>query len=180
MAFAHFADLLRLNLLKNHGGIWTDATNYMVSPVPDYITCEDFFVFLTDKLTHFPYSFMQNFFIRAKKGSYLNDAWYQMCIEYWRNETKDIDYFQHQLLFKALAARDPRGRDLFTKMPHISEDQVIQFVDNLFSPFDAAKWAQIRAASFLQKVSYKDGRHSIADPAKYPGTFFERLANGEL
>ena len=66
MEFPHFADLLRLNLLINHGGVWIDATSYMTAPLPKYITDEDFFVFLTGKQTHFPYSFMQNCFIRGK------------------------------------------------------------------------------------------------------------------
>src|SRR3546814_10790494 len=71
----HFSDLLRLNLLKNHGGIWLDATAYMTDFIPGYIHEQDFFVFLTGERTHFPYSFMQSCFIRSKKGEILCDAW---------------------------------------------------------------------------------------------------------
>ncbi|MCL1868000.1 MAG: capsular polysaccharide synthesis protein, partial [Paludibacter sp.] len=84
MDYAHFSDLLRLNLLKNHGGIWLDATGYMTDFIPKYIIDQDFFVFLTGELTHFPYSFMQSCFIRSQKGSFLCEAWYQMSIEYWK------------------------------------------------------------------------------------------------
>jgi hypothetical protein len=179
MNFAHFADLLRLNLLKNHGGIWMDATNYMTAPVPQWITDRDFFVFLVGNLTHYPYSFMQNFFIRAKKGAFLCGAWYEMCIAYWTKEWKDIEYFQHQLLFKALVERNPIGRKLFAEMPHVSEDETLQFVgDKLFQKFDPDEWEKIRNTSFFQKVTYKDGPHHIADPAEYPGTYFSKLCGG--
>jgi hypothetical protein len=181
MIWAHFADLLRLNLLKNHGGIWTDATNFMTAPVPEYVEKADFFVFLTDRITHFPYSFMQNFFIRAKKGSYLNDTWLALCLEYWKSERKDIDYFQHQLMFKAMAARDGAAKMLFAEMPHVSEDETLQFVaTDQFGPFDAAQWNRIRKTSFFQKLTYKSGRHTIADSAGYPGSFFDKICKGEL
>jgi len=181
MIYAHFADLLRLNLLKNHGGIWMDATLYMTDFVPKYIIDRDFFVFLTDKLTHFSYSFMQNFFIRAKKSSFLCEAWYQMCIEYWRKEFTDMDYFQHQLMFKSLVFRHPVAQKLFAEMPHVSEDEVLQFVgDNLFMPFDANEWERIKKLSFFQKTTYKITGGIVADTANYKNTYFSKLCDGVL
>ena len=176
MGYAHFSDLLRLNLLKNHGGIWLDATAYMTDFVPKYILDEDFFVFLTGELTHFSYSFMQNCFIRAKKGSALCDLWYQMCIEFWKDETERLDYFQHQLMFKALILKHPVAKELFAKMPQISEDGIQQLVgDNLLRKFDADEWERIKRASFFQKTTYK-----IADGIDYSGTYFSKLSEGKI
>ena len=181
MRFAHFADLLRLNLLKNHGGMWMDTTLYMTNFVPEYIIEQDFFVFLTDKLTHFPYSFMQNFFIRAKKGSFLCEAWYQICLEYWKNETRRIEYFQHQLMFKALIEKNPLAKKLFAEMPHISEDETLQFVGNhLFEKFDANEWERIKNTSFFQKTTYRVSKNKIANVADYPETYFSKLCDGNL
>jgi len=172
--YAHFSDLLRLNLLKNHGGIWLDATAYMTNFVPEYILEEDFFVLLTDKLTHFPYSFMQNCFIRAKKGSFLCDAWYRMCIEYWKDETKLSDYFQHQLMFKALVSYQSKASNLFKLMPKISEDEIHQLVgDNLLKKFDANEWERIKKTSFFQKITYK-----VPAAFDYSGTYFSELSKG--
>jgi hypothetical protein len=172
--YTHFSDLLRLNLLKNHGGIWLDATAYMTDFLPDYIIKEDFFVLLADKLSHFPYSFMQNCFIRAKKGSFLCDAWYEMCIEYWKSEKKISDYFQHQLMFKMLISNQSKARNLFELMPKISEDEIHQLVgDNLLRKFDANEWERIKKASFFQKTTYK------VPPARdYAGTYFSELSKG--
>jgi hypothetical protein len=174
--FTHFSDLLRLNLLKNHGGIWLDATAYMTDFVPDYILEEDFFVLLTDKLTHFPYSFMQNCFIRAKKGSFLCDAWYRMCIEYWKEETELSDYFQHQLMFKALISNQSKARNLFNVMPHVSEDGIHQLIgDNLLKKFDANEWERIKKTSFFQKTTYK-----VPPVVDYTGTYFSELSKGRV
>jgi len=174
--YAHFSDLLRLNLLKNHGGIWMDATDYMTDFIPKYIIEQDFFVFLTGNLTHFPYSFVQSCFIRAKKGGFLCDAWYQMCVEYWKKETKKLDYFQIHLMFKALVLKNRTANDLFVRMPHRSEDETHQLVgDNLFKEFDADEWERIKKMSFFQKTTYKIG----ADAANRQGTYLSKLCNTE-
>jgi hypothetical protein len=181
MKYAHFADLVRLDLLKNHGGVWMDATLYMTNHIPEYILKEDFFAFLTDKLTAYPYSFMQNCFIRAKKGAFLCEAWLSMCLEYWKRERSRIDYFQHQLMFKALILNNPAAKELFAKMPHVSEDDTLRLVgDNLFKKFDADEWEGIRRASFFQKTRYKIKRNKMANAADYPDSYFSKLCDGLL
>jgi len=171
----HFSDLLRLNLLKNHGGIWLDATGYMTDVVPEYILDEDFFVFLTGELTHFPYSFIQSCFIRAKKGSLLCDAWYEMCVEYWKKETKKLEYFQIHLMFKALVEKNKAAGRLFNKMPHIFEDDVQQLVgEKLLDKFDVIEWGRIRKTSFFQKLTYK-----VPQGIDYSGTYFSALSKSQ-
>lgn len=172
MDHTHFSDLLRLNLLKNHGGIWLDATGYMTDRVPNYILDEDFFVFLTGELTHFPYSFIQSCFIRAKKGSILCEEWHQMCVEYWKKETKRIEYFQIHLMFKALVEKKETAGDLFGRMPHVSEDGIQQLIgDNMLEKFDSNEWERIKKASFFQKTTYKMPRGM-----DYSGTYFSVLS----
>jgi len=181
MDYAHFSDLLRLNLLKNHGGIWMDATCYMTDFVPEFIIKQDFFVFLTGNLTSFPYSFVQSCFIRAQKGSFLCNAWYQMCIEYWKKETKKLDYFQIHLMFKTIILKNQTATDLFAQMPHLSEDETHQLVgDNLFKPFDSNEWESIKKSSFFQKTTHKSANGGIANAADYPNTYFSNLCGGKL
>jgi hypothetical protein len=174
ISYTHFSDLLRLNLLKNHGGIWLDATAYMTDFIPDNILKENFFVFLTGKLSHYPYSYMQNCFIRAKRGSYLCEAWYRMCIKYWKNETDTADYFQHQLMFKALVSNQAKASNLFQSMPQISDDEIHQLVGNkLFEKFNADDWERIKQASFFQKTTYK-----VPEGKDYSGTYFSEICQG--
>ena len=198
MSLIHFSDVLRLNLLLNHGGVWMDATDFMTAPIPGFITDADFFVFLTDKKTYFSYSFMQNCFIRAKKNAFLLRAWHDLCLHYWKDEDKKIiDYFAHQLMFKAMIENDPAARAEFAKMPHATEDETLQFVGaKLFDRFDPDEWEKIRNGSFFQKVTYKvwnepslrkklsgeywRRRGNLAHTEDYPDTFFAKLATGDV
>ena len=45
MPWAHYADVLRLNLLANHGGTWFDATCLQVAPMPAATLNSDFACF---------------------------------------------------------------------------------------------------------------------------------------
>jgi hypothetical protein len=181
MDYAHFSDLLRLNLLKNHGGIWMDATDYMTDFVPEDIIHQDFFVFLTGDLTHFPYSFMQSCFIRARKGVFLCEAWYEMCVEYWKKETKRMDYFQIHLMFKTLVLKNPSAQRAFAEMPRRSDDEIHQLTGKrLFEDFNATEWERVRTMSFFQKTTYKLKGGIIADAALYPSTYFAKLSEGAL
>lgn len=180
MDYAHFSDLLRLNLLKNHGGIWMDATCYMTDSIPDFIVKQDFFVFLTGNLTGFPYSFVQSCFIRAKKGSFLCNAWYDMCVDFWKKETKKLDYFQIHLMFKTLVTGNHTAKGLFAEMPRKSEDETHQLTgDKLFGKFDDDRWEAIKKMSFFQKTTYKAGGR-IASANDYPDTYFSKLSRGGL
>jgi hypothetical protein len=119
---------------------------------------------------------MQNCFIRAKKGSFLCDAWYRMCIEYWKEETELSDYFQHQLMFKALISNQSKARNLFNVMPHVSEDGIHQLIgDNLLKKFDANEWERIKKTSFFQKTTYK-----VPPVVDYTGTYFSELSKGRV
>ena len=137
---AHFADICRVELLYQHGGYWFDSTDYSMSAVPDWISNQDFFVYLTGTKYGSPYSFMQNCFIRARKGSYLLAAWRKMILNYWMHENREFDYFMHQLLFKTLVTYDKRAKEYFEKMPHVSQDPT------------HVLWAEYRDKKFDKKV----------------------------
>jgi hypothetical protein len=169
--YAHFADLLRLNLLKNHGGFWMDATNYMTAEIPQWIIDQDFFIFHVhgksfgkDVGLGSPFSFIQNCFIRAKKGDWLVRAWHDLCIEYWRREDHPADYFQHQLMFKALITYNKTARELYLEMPNVDQEPTHRFSQHrMLEPYDRAKWDKLTKDSFFQKLKYQFNDRTIPD-----------------
>ena len=104
----------------------------------------------------------------------LCEAWYQMCIEYWKNETETLDYFQHQLMFKTLVENNLKASVLFAEMPHISEDETHRLARKLLQKFDPSDWERIKKSSFFQKTTYK-----VANDTDYSGTYFSKLSEGE-
>ena len=164
---AHFADIVRVELLYEHGGYWLDSTAFVTAPIPQWITDQDFFVFMVGNVGQ-KYSYMQNCFIRARRGAYLLAAWRAMILEYWMQENSCFDYFMHQLLFKTLVEGDPRAIDAFAKMPHVDQDPTHALWHHYkFQPFDAKLFEKLTRDAFFQKCAYSDEIR--------PGTFAEHI-----
>ncbi len=159
---AHFADICRVELLYEHGGFWLDSTGFATSAIPQWIVDEDFFVYMAGQKVGSPYSFMQNCFIRARKGAYLLDAWRAMILDYWMHENHSFDYFMHQLLFRTLVMNDPRAKKYFAKMPHVDQDPTHAlwwaYADK---PFDKKVFDEVTSGAFFQKTTYKQAKNPI-------------------
>ncbi len=168
---AHFADICRVELLYQYGGYWLDATGFVTSPIPDWITEQDFFMFMTGSVGS-PYSFVQNCFIRARKGAFLLAAWRAMILDYWMHENHNFDYFMHQLLFKTLVTNDVRAKKYFDKMPHVDQDPTHALwwaCQN--KPFDKKVFDEITSKTFFQKTTYHGTDNII------PGSFADEMIN---
>ena len=171
---AHFADICRVELLYEHGGYWLDSTGFATSKIPDWITEQNFFVYLAGKNVGSPYSYMQNCFIRSRKGAYLLDAWRAMILDYWIHENHNFDYFMHQLLFKTLVENDERAKKYFAEMPHVDQDPTHalwwKYGDK---PFDKKTFDKVTKDAFFQKTTY----NSPWAKNLVPGTFADEMIN---
>lgn len=152
---AHFADICRVELLYQHGGIWLDSTGFATSQIPDWIIEQDFFVYMAGTHVGQSYSYMQNCFIRSRKGAYLLAAWREMILNFWKNEPREFDYFMHQLMFKTLVTRDATAKKYFEKMPHVDQDPthaVWWTIGN--EPFTQKLFDEYTSGAFFQKTTY--------------------------
>lgn len=159
ISHAHFADICRVELLYNHGGYWLDSTGFVTAPIPDWIEQEDFFVYLVSDVG-VKYSFMQNCFIRARKGAYLLAAWRAMILNYWAEENGTIDYFMHQLMFKTMVENDDRVKKYFEKMPHVNQDPTHALWWNYYDkPYDKETFDKVISGAFFQKTAYRQAKN---------------------
>ena len=170
---AHFADICRVELLHTYGGYWLDSTCYVSAPIPAWITEHDFFVFMAGEKVHGNYSFIQNCFIRARKGSYLLEAWRAMILDYWLHEDRRVDYFQHQVMFRTLVTYNETAAKLFGEMTRLDQYPTHLYLyeyKNL--PYDEK--VLLKAAEegfFYQKTSYRDLENIV------PGSFADHLVH---
>lgn len=171
---AHFADICRIELLYRYGGLWLDATDFVFAPMPQWLMDQDFFVFMSGNRLTGSYSYIQNCFIRGRKGNYLLKAWREAVLEYWKNEDSTIDYFVHQLIFKKVIQNNKKAAGLFAKMPAVIQDptHTIWF-EHASDPFDEALFKELAAAAVFQKTEFKS--ENARNPE--PGTFAEKLIN---
>ncbi|MCQ2598787.1 MAG: capsular polysaccharide synthesis protein [Alphaproteobacteria bacterium] len=152
---AHFADICRVELLYEHGGIWLDSTAFVTAPIPDWIIEQDFFVYMAGNTVGSPYSFMQNCFIRARRGAYLLAAWRAMILNYWIHENHSFDYFMHQLLFKTMVQNNECAKRYFEKMPHIDQDPTHALWWSIANePFTQELFDKYTSGAFFQKTTY--------------------------
>ena len=173
---AHFSDICRVELLHTYGGYWLDSTCYVSAPIPAWITEQDFFVFMAGEKVHGNYSFIQNCFIRARKGDWLLEAWRAMIRSYWLREERRVDYFQHQVMFRTLVTCHPEAKARFADMI-----QVDQYPTHLYLyeykdlPYDETILAKAAEEGFFfQKTSYRDLEHIV------PGSFADHLVHAYL
>lgn len=171
---AHFADICRVELLYRYGGLWLDATDYVFAPMPQWIMDQDFFVFMSGDRQRGFYSYIQNCFIRGRKGNYLLKTWREAMLEYWRNEDSAIDYFVHQLLFKKVIKNNDRAAEYFDKMPKVNQDptHTIWF-EHASDLYDEELFKELASAAVFQKTEFKS--ENATNPK--PGTFAEKLIN---
>lgn len=165
---AHFADICRVELLYRYGGVWLDATCFVTSPIPQWITDEDFFIYLGGNTLKGSYAFVQNCFFRSRKGDLLVKVWREAIFAYWAAEDRTIDYFVHQLLFKMAVHNNPQAGEHFDRMPHIEQDPThTLWWEYRDRPFDREIYERVTAGAFFQKTEYKSGsaRHPV------PGSF---------
>lgn len=174
---AHFSDIVRLELLYRHGGYWFDSTDFLTSYPPQEITEADFLVFLTTKnlLLH---TFIQNYFIRAKKGDQLLAMWRNLVLEYWMNEDKAVSYYLVQLLFKLLVENNTYARKEFEKMPKITiEPSQKLWHETGNTPFSQELYRNLRDGFFFQKCTYKKKTGIIREII--PGSLCDHFINSE-
>jgi hypothetical protein len=167
---AHFADIIRVELLRKYGGVWMDSTLFMTGPIPEQIMSSNFFMFLANKNNAWGYGGVQNFFIRAKNNDYLINAWGEMILSYWKNESRAMDYLVHQLMFNALIKNDACARDEFAKTLHINLSPTHTIWPcHRDAPFDQQIFERAKKQTFVQKLSY----HGTENPI--PGSFADKI-----
>lgn len=95
----HQADLLRLDLLTHHGGVWADATCFCVQPLEAWLIPRiesGFFAFHRPR----PDRIISNWFLAAQPGNVLVSRLFDWMLAYWRDHSFRTD--ERQLLVKVL------------------------------------------------------------------------------
>ena len=112
-SYAAMSDVIRIALLKTHGGIWIDVTVWPLIPLDDWLSPTDagFFAFANPG----PDRKLSSWFLAANQQSVLVDYWYKEVIAYWSS----WKFYRRYYWF----------HDLFAKI-HSDFKEVAQLWDN--------------------------------------------------
>jgi len=111
------ADLVRINLLADRGGVWADATCLCVRPLDDWLTeytTSGFFAFRNPG----PNRFLSTWFLAAGPGNVLALKWREAAVSYWRDNM--FRPVKHSLLMDCLRRhlnRTTRSSQLWFSVP---------------------------------------------------------------
>lgn len=175
---AHFSDLLRIELLIEHGGVWIDATAYLTDTIPEYVVNSDLFLFRTNL---FVYSYpleldedgiiANNWFIAAKNDDPFLILMRDYLFEYWRKGEQSHYYIWH-LAFSAIAKKYP---EYWKRVPlgcDISTNYLIELLDK---PFDELLWENVKDLSWIHKLSWKKDLSVAGEDS-----FYKKIIRNEL
>src|SRR5581483_2229233 len=144
----HFSDLLRVELLYRHGGIWIDATVLMTGPIPDAIEHADFFCYTRPAD---PY-LLSSWFIKAAAADPMLFAWRAMLRHYWRENDRLLNYFLLHYLFEAAITVHADLREHWLRTPALSSHTCHLLQGRLPLAFDPEWFASIRRQTTIHKL----------------------------
>lgn len=165
-----FSDRLRLRLLLEHGGIWSDATIYCSQPLDAWIhallTPSRFFAFAYPKADRM----IATWFLVAAPATPLVEAWDDLLTRYFAHLARDDrnvhSYFFSHYAFEFIVTQSVAMRRWWDAMPKLAIAGVLQLRDHaglrdLGSPervLDEADYTRMRALlseSPLHRLTWK-------------------------
>lgn len=121
------SDIIRLSLLKNHGGVYTDSNVLCLQPLDSWIYSalsnsqvwmyRATTVGLSDDTLG-----CASWFIISMKDSYITKKWKEKCDEYWSSRVEPHDYFWMNCIFKELIENDTEFKKHWLNVPNLSSE----------------------------------------------------------
>lgn len=124
LAWAAYADILRLRLLRKFGGVWADATLFCERPLDDWLEnylTEGFFVFFGPG----PDKEIANWFIASQPDADLLVRWNDEVTGYWQHATQPDAYVWPHYTFEYLKITDKAFRKSWEKVPKVRPEKLI-------------------------------------------------------
>lgn len=167
---AQYSDLLRLELLLQHGGTWIDATVFCSGgEIPAYMLDSDLFLFQNLKPgVNGQATRISNWFITACTNHPILKLTQALLYEYWKKNDYLVDYFIFHNFFElAIESYPDEWKSVIpfaNSVPHI-------LLLRLFETYDEAVWHAVREMTPFHKLSYKFSEKDSV----LPNTYYSRL-----
>lgn len=150
----HFSDLLRLELLLNHGGTWIDATVFCSGgQIPGYMLDSDLFLFQTLKpgLDGHP-TCISSWFMTSCTNHPILALSRALLYRYWEKHNKMVDYF---LLHDFFQLSIEKYSDLWKNVVPFPNSVPHILLLRLFERYDETVWNAVKSQTPFHKLTYK-------------------------
>lgn len=168
---AHFSDIIRLELLINHGGTWIDSTVLSTAKPYDYMMDSELFLFqnLKPGLDGHTVS-ISNWFITAEKGNRILRLTRDLLYEYWKKNNQVENYYIFHQFFQIAIEAFPED---WGKVVPFSNSTPHILLLRLFDKYDEIIWKAVKEQTPFHKLTYKFSDEEL----KKIDTYYEAIVN---
>ena len=154
---AQFSDILRMNLLSRHGGLWIDATVFVPGGIPESIFEEKFYTCKRAiKETSYISGYRWTSFINGcQKGCVIQECMNELFSAYWKKKNYLIDYLLVDYFMCMVYDNIPQAKDLIDSLP-FNNSKVDDFQNVMNDTYKKEKYNEIIGAkdTFFYKLSW--------------------------
>ncbi len=171
---SELADILRLSLLKNYGGLWMDATVFLSGPIPKPFLQNRLFLYQQEFPTGIQRS-TANWMISSDPHNPIIFGTLQCLLEYWKYEYYHNDYYIMHFYWDLVANYADMFQKAWAKVEFASMIPSLLLREHLFNPYDPTIWENLRGQTPVHKLSWKypQEKYDLDD------TFYRRIVAGQ-
>lgn len=170
----HFADILRISVLAQQGGLWMDATLLCVTPITHHFLHDKFYTIKTIEQGIFVSRCRWAVYcLRASKENRLFVLLERLFIEYIKKETLFIDYFLFDQFICMLYDKDEEIRSMIDCVPKTNPN-IFALANILHHKYNAQQWNSLCSNTNIFKLNWKKySEEGITNMAK--DSFFTHI-----
>lgn len=176
MTLTHFSDILRMALLSEYGGIWMDATLYMVEKIPRDMKNYSIYSIKHNMFSdyHVCKGKWSGFFLACGENNSTIRLFRDFFYEYWKHEDMLITYFLIDCIIAICYENIDEIRKIIDAVPKNNEN-VFKLQNMLFNNYSDEEYHKIMTNTCVFKLSWK-----LDFSSNNKNSFFYKIMNGEL
>lgn len=179
ISIVHMADLLRVYLLCEYGGVWLDATVFLSDNFPEEYLSLPFFSRKTDIINQkfASYGRWSGYFMATSHSHSVLFEFLKVAYQsFWRKHHIIIDYFLLDYFISIAYEKIPAVKKCIDSIPYNNVDNK-KLSANINNPYSEKIWQEICKTTLLHKLSWKKKTHLYSDGKE---TFYKKLLNALL
>ncbi len=153
MSIAHFSDVIRFFLLKQHGGLWIDATCLITQDIPSSIFEYNFYSLDGAYSNDLKWKWT-SWFMYAKKGDIIIKNMCHFYELYWNEFNSAVTYLFLDCWLLALYNNVPEIKNEIELYPDC-HSKCYAFIGNWSKPYSENLYNVLETSFFISKMTYK-------------------------
>ena len=172
---AHFADILRLTLLYNYGGFWTDATVFFSNTISEDIFNLPFYSIKTpEEGSYVSRCRWSGFFLSGWKYNPIFGIMLKMYDSYFKEDFHFVDYLMMDYFIDILYQKNETIKDMIDKVPY-NNTNTYALRNLLVKEFNRNTWETITKDTYAFKLDWR--MYGDNDLSANQNNYFVRLSN---